>query len=315
MARGLIVLIAVVAVVLLFASTFSVSEAEQVILTQFGKPVGGPVTEAGLHFKLPFVQDARRFDKRVLVWEGEPNSIPTKEKRFLLVDSTARWRVADPLLFLQSLRGDESIAQSRLDDILDNAARTWISSNDLIEAVRTTDRPFAASVVDEAFGAQGVVQSIRVGRDRIVQGILDQARPQVAELGIEIVDFRFRRIEYDISTRKSVYERMISEREEVAERYRSEGRARAAEIEGEKDKELRRIESEAARRAEIIRGEADAEAARIYAEAYGADPEFYAFWQSLETYRKALAAGDTTLVLTTGSELLRYVEGAGAAGE
>jgi len=321
MMRALILVLVVVAIIVLFASTYTVLEAEQVILTQFGKPVGGAVTEAGLHFKKPFIEKARRFDKRVLEWDGEANRIPTKEKRFLLVDTTARWRITDPLKFLQSLRGEESIAQSRLDDILDNATRTWISDNDLIEAVRTSDREFAASVVDDAFGVGTDVAAklrIEVGRERIIQGILEQAQPQVADLGIEIVDFRFRRIEYDASTRKSVYERMISEREEVAERYRSEGHARAAEIDGEKDKELKRIESEAIRKAEIIRGEADAEVTRIYAQAYGADPEFYAFFRTLETYRTAFGSGgsgDTTLVLTTGSQFLRYLKEAGGAAQ
>lgn len=304
----LVVLVLAVTALLLNASIYTVSETETVVITNFGNPVGEPIRDAGLHFKTPFVNELHRFDERILEWDGDANLVPTAEKTFIFVDTTARWRIADPLKFLRTLR-DEDAARSRLDDILDNATRTWISSHSLIEAVRSTNRTFASELTDDASlgDTQQVATKIIVGREKIVEGILQQARPSVRELGIELVDFRFRRIEYEESTRQKVYGRMTSERQRVAEKYLSEGRGRQAEIEGQKEKELRRIASEAERKAETLRGEADAEASRIYAEAYSKDPEFYAFFQSLETWKRALGASDTTLVLSTSSELLQHL--------
>ncbi|MBK6942341.1 MAG: protease modulator HflC [Planctomycetes bacterium] len=306
--KFLVLLIVVGGALLLNAALYTVSETETVVITNFGDPVGEPIREAGLHFKTPFVNEVHRFDERILEWDGDANLVPTAEKTFIFVDTTARWRIADPLKFLKTLR-DEDAARSRLDDILDNATRTWISSHSLIEAVRSTNRTFASELTDDASlgDTQQVATKIVVGREKIVEGILQQARPSVRELGIELVDFRFRRIEYEESTRQKVYGRMTSERQRVAEKYLSEGRGRQAEIEGQKEKELRRIASEAERKAETLRGEADAEASRIYAEAYSKDPEFYAFFQSLETWKRALGASDTTLVLSTSSELLQHL--------
>lgn len=287
-------------------SSYTVDETEQAVRTQFGNPVGEPVREAGLHFKLPFIQDVRRFEKRVLEWEGEENRITTKEERIMLVGTTARWRIVDPVQFLKSIR-DERTARSRLDDVLDGATRSVLSANHLIDAVRSSNRSMTSSGKDDEPNPDSA-EAVTVGRDKLVAMILDQARPQVESMGIEIVDFRFRRIEYDGSTRDKVYLRMTSERNRIAERFRSEGRGKQAEIEGKKDFELKQIESEAFRKAEITRGEADAEAARIYAEAYGQDPAFYAFYQSLETLRTALAGGETTLVLSTSGDLLKHID-------
>jgi len=297
--------IAFLVALVVFASAYSVGETEQVVITQFGEPVGDPIRDAGLHFKVPFTQDVRRFEKRILEWEGDENKITTKEERFIIVATTARWRIVDALAFLRSV-GDEMKAQSRLDDILDGATRSIVSSQNLIDAVRSSNRQLREAVnTDSPEGTP--VEQVTVGREKLVEMILDSARPQVSTMGIELVDFQFRRIEYEDSTRKKVYARMTSERNRIAERSRSEGRGRQAEIEGQKEREMKQITSEAFRKAEILRGEADAEAAKIYADAYGADPEFYSFYQSLETLKKALGTGDTTLVLSTGSELLRHL--------
>ncbi|MFG0318756.1 MAG: protease modulator HflC [Planctomycetota bacterium JB042] len=306
----------VVALLVAVAAAFTVHETEQVIITQFGDPVRGPITESGLHFKLPFVQDVRRFDKRILEWDGDAREIVTKDKKTIFVDTTARWRIKDPLKFLKTANNEAS-AQSRLDDILDGATRRFISENNLIEAVRASDRELQQEEEIEAFASERSAEDrISVGRDQLIESILSACQADVAELGIELIDVRIRRIDYSAKVRQSVQKRMIAERNQIAERYRSEGTGRAAEIEGEKQKELKRIESESFRKAETIRGEADAEATRIYAESFGADPEFYAFYQTLDTYRQALASGDTTLVLSTESELLKYLKGEqGRAGE
>lgn len=309
MARAAIIVLLVLGLIVLAGSVFTVAETDQVIITQFGSPVSGPITDAGLHFKMPFIQDVRRFEKRILEWDGDPNEIVTKDKKTIEIDTTARWRIIDPLAFLKSVN-DENRAQSRLSDILDGATREFIAKNNLIEAVRATNREFTiddASAVE--FAAQQTEEDkISVGRDQLIDNILANARDNVQEFGIELVDFRIRRIDYSEKVRRAVYERMIAERNQIADKSRSEGRGMEAEIEGEKEKELRRIESEAIRASEVIRGEADAEATRIYAEAYGADEEFYAFYQTLETYKKALKGGDTTLVLSTKSELMKYLK-------
>jgi membrane protease subunit HflC len=295
--------LAVIAIVLLVASTFTIDETELAVVTQFGNPVGEPAREPGLHFKMPFVQDVRRFEKRILEWEGDENRIPTKEERFIWVDTTARWRIADPLAFLRSVNNERN-ARLRLDDILDAATRSAISSHNLIEAVRTSNRPFT-DVVEINSDA---LEAVTVGREKLTDLVFARAQSQLQELGIELVDVRFRRIEYEGSTRAKVYDRMISDRTRIAERFRSEGRGKASEIQGQRDRELKQIESDAYRRAEVLRGEADAEAARIYAEVYGEDPEFYGFYQGLETLKKAFSGGDTTLVLSTRSELMKSLD-------
>ncbi len=298
----LIVLIFVLVVILVAGGAFYVvNEAEQVIITQFGKPVGDPVMTPGLKVKVPFLQKANFFDKRFLEWDGAPNEVPTKDKRFLYVDTYARWRIVDPLLFFQRLR-DERGAQSRLDDILDGETRTTIAQHNLIEAVRSTNREFVvSSAIDEA------TKEIIDGRVALEKEVLDNAQARTEVLGIEILDFQFKRTNYADVDRPKVYERMISERKRIAEEYRSEGAGEAARISGSKDKDLKEITSEAYRQSQEIRGKADAEAADVYASAYNRDPEFYRFLKTMEVYRTTLD-GETIIMLSTQGEFLKYLE-------
>jgi membrane protease subunit HflC len=280
---------------------YVVNEAEQVIITQFGKPVGDPVFTPGLKMKVPFLQKANFFDKRFLEWDGAPNEVPTKDKRFIFVDTYARWRIIDPLLFFQRLR-DERGAQSRLDDILDGETRNTIAKHNLIEVVRSSNREFViSSALDED------VKQIESGRVVLEKEVLDNASARVEVLGIEILDFQFKRTNYASVDRPKVYERMISERKRIAEEYRSEGAGEAARISGSKDKDLNEITSEAYRQAQEIKGKADAEAADIYARAYNKDPEFYRFLKTMEVYRTTFDEG-TILMLSTDGEFLKYLE-------
>ena len=284
---------------------YVVNEAQQVVLTQFGKPVGEPVTTPGLKFKIPVLQKANYFDKRFLEWDGDPNQIPTKDKRFIWVDTYARWRITDPLLFFQRLR-DERGAQSRLDDILDGETRSTIARNNLIEAVRSTNRPFPT---EELFEDDENFEEVVFGRDVLEQEVLDAASRRVleADMGLEILDFRFKRINYVEEVQRDVYARMISERQRIAEQYRSEGAGEAARINGDKDRELKTITSEAYRQSQEIRGKSDAEAADIYARAYSKDADFYRFLKTMEVYQTTIDA-NTILMLTTDGEFLRYLE-------
>ncbi len=286
---------------------YTVSETQQVVITQFGKPVGNPITTAGLHWKTPFIQNAYFFEKRILIWDGDPNQIPTKDKRYIWVDATARWRIQDPLMFYQSVR-NETGAQGKLDDIVDATTRDYVSNNVLLEIVRNSNRPF--SVRDEELEEDStlVVDTIQFGRDAITRQILEDARLVMQQFGIELVDVRIKRSNYVEDVRKKVYERMISERKRIAERYRSEGQGQMAEIEGKRERELQRIRSEAYEKAQQVRGQADAEATRIYADAYNLDPEFYEFLKTLDTY-KATLDSNTTMVLSTKSEYFQYLKG------
>jgi membrane protease subunit HflC len=295
-----------IAAIVLAGAVYRVGEAEQVIITEFGEPVGGPVTTPGLHLKKPFVQAANYFDKRFLEWDGDPNQVPTRDKRFVYVDCFARWRITDPLLFFQRLR-DEAGAQSRLDDILDGETRNTIARHDLIEVVRSTNRPFAATEEMAGGGPEQAAEKIQFGRRTLDKEILKAAAARTSDLGIEILDFRFKRISYVEEVQKEVFSRMISERKRIAEQYRSEGAGEAARISGEKERELKAITSEAYRRAQEIRGRADGQAADIYAQAYNRDPEFYRFLKTMETFRETMDAG-TLLVLTTDGDFLRYLE-------
>jgi membrane protease subunit HflC len=306
-----IVLIVIGIIVLVVAAFLSgtfyiVNEAQQVIITQFGEPKGDPVITPGLRLKLPFIQKANYFEKRFLEWDGEPNQLPTKDKRFIFVDTYARWRITEPLKFFQRLR-DERGAQSRLDDILDGETRNTIASHNLIEVVRSSNREFAITddlpeeVTDET------MQFIDLGRKQLEEEVLANASGRTSDLGIEILDFRFKRINYVEEVRKRVYERMISERQRIAEQFKSEGAGESARINGEKDRELKRITSEAYRTAQEIQGRADAEAADIYARAYNRDPEFYRFLKTMEVLQTSLQ-GETVLVLGTDGEFLRYLE-------
>jgi modulator of FtsH protease HflC len=287
------------------ASAYRVGEAEQVIITQFGNPVGDPITEPGLHFKAPFIQQANYFDKRFLEWDGSPNQVPTKDKRFIWVDTYARWRIVDPLLFFQRLR-DERGAQSRLDDILDGETRNAVARYDLIELVRTSNRN-PDDIPIEAEEEEVILNKIEKGREQVSREILERAAGRTADLGIELLDLRIKRINYVAEVQRDVFGRMIAERQRIAELYRSEGQGEAARIQGERERELQRITSEAFRTAEELRGKADAEATDVYASAYGRDADFYAFTRSLETYERVMDPG-TMLILGTESEFLRYLK-------
>lgn len=301
------IVVAVLVAIVLWSAAYTVSESEQAVITQFGRPIGDPITDPGLHFKLPFIQQVHLFDKRFLEWDGDPNQLPTRDKRFIWLNTYARWRITDPLLFFQRLR-DEAGAQTRLDDILDGETRDAIANHDLVELVRSSNRtPETSEALAED---EAEFPEIRFGRERIRQGILEAARERTADLGLEILDIQFKRLDYVEEVRTQVYDRMISERERIAERFRSEGQGQASRILGEMDRELKRIQSEAFREAEEIRGDADAEATGIYAAAYNrsaSSRQFYAFLKSLETL-PATVDEETTVILSTDGELYRYLE-------
>jgi len=301
---GLVALVAVLAT--LFSGFYTVMMHQQVIITQFQRPVGDAITEPGLHWKLPFIQKANYFDKRWLAWDGDPNQIPTLDKKYIWVDTFARWRISDPLLFFQRVRNEEG-AQSRLDDILDGETRIGVSKYNLIEIIRSTGREF--EVPTDFLEFQDLTRSVSIkhGRAKIMDEILANAREDAKEYGIEMVDFRIKRINYIPEVREKVYERMISERKRIAMRYRSEGRGESAKILGDMDKELKRIRSEAYKTSQEIKGKADAEAIKIYAEAYNKDPKFYSFWKTMETYRQTVDK-DTWLILTTEGEFFKYLK-------
>ena len=308
--QTLIILGIVVAIVVSVSSGvfYVVREDEQVVITEFGKPIGQTETTAGLKVKVPFIQKIDRFDKRILEWDGLANEVPTKDKRFIWLDTTARWRIVDALKFFQSLRTQQN-AQSRLDDIINSAARDLVTGNKLVEVVRDSNRILNLenlNVEEEQTTEQ--IEKIEVGRGKIAQLILEKARKNLSEdFGIEIVDVQIKRINYVDEVRQKVFLRMISERQRIASKYKSEGEGEAANIEGQKQKELQRIQSDAYKTAEQIKGQADAEAIQIYAEAHSKDPEFFAFTQSLETYRKTIGATENTkLFLTTDSDLYKY---------
>lgn len=296
-------------VVLAFSSLYTVSETEQVILTQFGRPVSGLVSAPGLHVKMPFVQIVHRFDKRWLEYDGDPNEIPTKDKKYIWVDTYARWRIADPLRFFQAV-GDEVGGQSRLDDIVDGQTRNAIASFDLIEAVRTTNREFETTEELAGIGSEEAAVHIEHGRPAIETIILEKAAAITPQFGIELVDVRIKRLNYVESVQQKVFDRMISERKRIAERSRSEGQGRAAEILGEKERDVKAATSTGYREAQEIKGKADAQAAAIYARAYGRDPGFYEFVKSLEALGAATDS-NTWLILSTDAEVLKALKGAG----
>ena len=304
--RMIQIVIGVGLLVVLGQTAYTVSEIQQVIITQFGDPVGDPVVTSGLHFKVPFIQRTNVFDKRFLEWDGSPNQVPTKDRRFIWVDTYARWRITDPLLFFQRLR-DERGAQSRLDDVLDGETRNAVASHDLIELVRSTNRnPDDVSIDSEEEAV--ILERIERGREKITREILETAAGRIADLGIELLDLRLKRINYVEEVQQDVFARMIAERQRMAEQFRSEGQGESARINGERERELAQIQSEAYRQAEELRGTADAKATRIYAEAYNRDADFYAFTKSLETYEQTMDAS-TLFILGTDSELLRFLDG------
>lgn len=290
---------------LLSLSLYTVNQTEQVIITQFGRAVGEPITEPGLHLKLPFVQQVNRIDKRYLAWDGPSVEMSTKDKTYIQIDTFARWRITDPMRYFLRLR-DERSAQSRLEDILGSETRTAIAKHELIEVVRIDkDRqPLRDDTLADS-GAVGVLRPIHYGRLEIEKGIFDAAAPKLAEFGIELLDIRFKRLNYNPEVLERIYQRMISERLQIAQRFRSEGEGEAARISGRKERDINEIESTAYRKVQEIRGEADARATEIYAKAYTQRPEaaeFYRFLKSMETYGKVIGEG-STLVLSTDSEL------------
>lgn len=301
----LLLIVAVFALFLLQASMFTVAESEQVLITQFGKIVGEGVQSPGLHWKSPFVQDVHSFDKRWLEWDGEPNQIPTRDKKYIWVEVFARWRISDMVKFYQRLH-DEQSAQSRLDDIIDGEVRNVIANHDLIDIVRSSARAFERGDETDEAAAEAGVFTPSLGREQIAALVLQKAADVMPDYGVELADIKIKRVSYVESVQQKVFERMISERKRIAERYRSEGGGKRAEIEGKVERELLRVRSEAYRKAEEIRGKADAEAARIYADAYNRDPELYGFLKSLETY-KSIVNEDTDLVLSTSAPLLKYL--------
>jgi membrane protease subunit HflC len=306
----------VLGIATLYSALYTVSEREQVVITQFGEPIGRAITHPGLHIKLPFAQEANFFDKRWLEWNGNANQVPTRDKKYIWVETYARWRIADPLLFFQRLR-DERGAQSRLDDIIDGDTRNVIANHNLIEVVRTSNRAFErAEDVEDVMEAE-TMRQVELGRDKITRLILERASRVVPDYGIELVDLQIQRVNYIESVQAKVFDRMISERKRIADRHRSEGQGKSAEIRGKKERELKVIESEAYRKTQEIMGRGDAEATGIYAAAYNRDRELYRFLRTMETYRATIDK-DSWLVLSTDADLFRYLQspggGAGAGG-
>jgi modulator of FtsH protease HflC len=301
--------LAVLAVVLVtLNAAYIIDQAEQGIIVQFGEPIGDVVTDPGLHWRVPFIQEVRRFDKRLLGWDGDVSQIPTLGREFIVVDTTARWRIADPLQFLRSVR-DEQGARTRLDDILDSVTRDIVSGTELEEIVRSADWQVDVSALTEEEAdvlAEADLTRPTKGRAQLEDEMLEAASRLMPGLGIDLVDVRIKRINYIDSVRAQVESRMISERQSIAARFRSEGQGRSQEILGEMERELRRISSEAERTAQEIIGAADAEATRVYGVAYGEDPEFYRFFRTLETY--STLGENTTLMIDANSEFFRYLE-------
>ena len=295
----------VLILVVLSSATYQVHETNQVIITQFGQPIGEAKTEPGLHFKVPFIQKTNYFEKRFLEWDGSPNQVPTKDKRFIWVDTYARWRIVDPLRFFERLR-DERGAQSRLDDILDGETRNSVARYDLIELVRSNNRN-PDDVLVESEEEAAILEGIEMGRGNIAAEILATSAQRTEDFGIELLDLRLKRINYVEEVQQDVFARMIAERQRIAEEFRSEGQGEAARIAGERDLELLRIQSEAYRAAEELRGVADGTATAVYGDAYNSDPDFYAFTKSMETY-EATMDSTTMFILGTDNELLKYLE-------
>ncbi|OGT33852.1 MAG: HflC protein [Gammaproteobacteria bacterium RBG_16_51_14] len=310
--RFVMLVVAGITVLILMSSLYTISEIEQVIITQFGRPVGPPRTTSGLELKVPFIQEVNRIEKRILEWDGNPSDMPTKDKLYISVDLFARWRITDPLQYFLRLR-DERSAQSRLDDILGSETRNAVAKHKLIEIIRTTkDRvPVQDTSLGDTNNVVGALVPIQKGRKQIEEEIFTAAAPKIKVFGVELLDIRFKRINYNLSVRPKIYDRMISERRQIAERFRSEGNGEAARIIGNRGRDLNKIQSEAYRRVEEIRGEADATATGIYAQAYNQSPEsvkFYEFTRTMEMYKSIIAA-NTTLILSTESDLFKFLKG------
>jgi len=306
-----VVLVALVVLILANLCFYTVSETEQVILTQFGKPVGQPIHQAGMRSVLPFIQTVNRLDKRILEWDGRASEMPTRDKLYIIVDTFGRWRISDPLQFFTRLR-DERSALSRLDDIVGSELRNAVAKHDLIEIVRTDKnrKPSLDAVVNPDAGQITQLLPITLGRTAVENEIVNKAAPKLKDFGIELIDVRFMRLNYNTGVSTKIHERMTSERQQIASRFRSEGEGEAAKILGSKERDLRQIESEAYREVQKIKGDADAKATEIYARAYGADaqgPEFHQFLRTMDAYRKTLDK-ETTLILSTDSDIFRYLK-------
>ena len=326
--KYLVLGIAIIAALLAASSMFIVNEGQQALITQFGRIVGEPITKAGLYWKMPLVQDVRYFDKRILSWDGDPNQIPTKDKKYIIVDTTARWRIVNPVLFAQTVHNEAGV-RARLDGILDGVTRDVISRHNLVEAVRNTntildrvrakhekvktvaapEKPTADTeeLIEIEEEISGEIEPISVGRERLSEAILERARNELLSLGVELIDVQLRRIAYEASVEGKVFSRMISERQRIAEKIRSLGKAEEARIRGKMNRDLKEIESGAYRTSEAVRGRADAEAIALYAESLGSNPEYYTFLRSLEAYKRALSER-AELVLSTDSEFFTLLE-------
>ena len=305
--KGLIIAIAFLTIYVIFSSAYIVDETEQVIITQFGRVVGEPKQAPGLYFKLPVIQQVNVFPKNLQQWDGDPGQIPTLDKTYIWVDVFARWRIVDPVKFFQTVNNMLS-AKGRLDDIIDPATRNFITSHPLIEAVRLTNRELDTFEIGLEDAQKEPSARIFVGRDKITKGILEQAQPKLTPFGIELVDVKIKRINYVEQVRESVYARMIAERKQIAEKFRSEGKGEASKIIGEKERDLKQITSEAYRVAQEIIGKAEAESTKLYAQAYSQDTEFYTFLKSLDVYSETMNE-KTSLILSTDSDFLRYLKG------
>jgi len=307
-AKGFVIVVAIIALLVISGGVYTVDETQQVVVTQFGKVVGQPITEAGLRFKVPFIQNVNYFPKNLQEWDGDPGQIPTKDKTFIWVDTFARWKIVDPLKFFQTVNNMTG-AQGRLDDILDPAVRNLVAEYPLIETVRRTDRELDTFEIGlEDMKDKRDLGSVKVGRRGITRSIMEQAQPKLAKFGIELVDVKIKRVNYVEEVQRSVFARMIAERKQIAEKFRSEGKGEARKIEGDKERDLKQITSEAYKKAQDIMGKADAEATTIYADSYGLDPDFYSFVKTLEIYKETLDK-DSSLVLSTDTEFFKYLKG------
>ena len=303
---SVLITVFIFAIVLIFGGAFYiVNESEQVVITQFGKPVGNPITTPGLKLKKPFLETANYFDKRFIAWDGEPKQVSTRDKRFININTYARWRISDPLQYAKRLF-DESKALTRLGSVLEGATQNAIANHDLIELVRSSNRDYVSGQENSDEKSNKGKAIIESGRDELTKEILALAKESTSDLGIEILDFKFKRINYVPEVRQKVYERMISERKRIAEEFRSQGAGESARISGQKDRDLKEITSDAYRRSQEIKGRADGEAANIYAGAYNKNPSFYRFMRTMEIYREALD-DETVLVLSTEGEFLKYL--------
>ena len=297
--------IVIIAVVILWSGLYIVDETQQVVITRFGRPIGDPILEPGVHFKWPVVDQTNFFDKRFLEWDGESDQATTSDKRFIKVDTYARWRIDRPRLFLERV-ADERAAQTRLDDIIDGATKRTVARHELVELVRSSNREVTPDPsLPESEDTE--LSPIEKGREEIMAEILATAASDAKDLGIQIEDVRFKSIDYVDEVRENAYQRMIAERKRIAERFRSEGQGESARIQGEKERDLKQINSEAYRKAQELIGRADGEATAIYAAAYNKDPEFYQFLKTMESYEEALDK-DSWLILSTDSDFFKFLD-------